>query len=58
MQGVGLAPFEALVNASVGDMYCVHERGVRMAVRYVEFCLKLDGDCSVLELDTFSGLKT
>jgi MFS family permease len=31
-QGVGLAPFEALVNASVGDMYFVHERGVRMAV--------------------------
>lgn len=31
-QGVGLAPFEALVNASVGDMYCVHERGVRMAL--------------------------
>tara|TARA_R110002003_G_scaffold97_12_gene7862 strand:- start:49116 stop:50543 length:1428 start_codon:yes stop_codon:yes gene_type:complete len=30
-QGVGLAPFEALVNASVGDMYHVHERGVRMA---------------------------
>ncbi|KAF2033833.1 MFS transporter-like protein [Setomelanomma holmii] len=31
-QGVGLAPFEALVNASVGDMYHVHERGVRMAL--------------------------
>ncbi|KAF1950721.1 MFS transporter-like protein [Byssothecium circinans] len=30
-QGIGLAPFEALVNASVGDLYCVHERGVRMA---------------------------
>lgn len=58
MQGVGLAPFEALVNASVGDMYCVHERGVRMAVRYVGFYLKLDGNCSVWELDTFSGLKT
>ncbi|OAL06539.1 MFS general substrate transporter [Phaeosphaeriaceae sp. SRC1lsM3a] len=37
MQGVGLAPFEALVNASVGDMYCVHERGVRMAVS--NFCV-------------------
>lgn len=24
MQGVGLAPFEALVNASVGDLYFVH----------------------------------
>lgn len=24
IQGVGLAPFEALVNASVGDMYFVH----------------------------------
>ncbi len=31
-QGVGLAPFEALVNASVGDLYFVHERGGRMAV--------------------------
>jgi MFS family permease len=31
-QGVGLAPFEALVNASVGDLYCVHERGKRMAL--------------------------
>lgn len=31
-QGIGLAPFEALVNASVGDLYCVHERGVRMAL--------------------------
>jgi MFS family permease len=37
VQGVGLAPFEALVNASVGDMYCVHERGVRMAVS--NFCV-------------------
>ncbi len=32
LQGVGLAPFEALVNASVGDLYFVHERGKRMAV--------------------------
>ena len=24
IQGIGLAPFEALVNASVGDLYCVH----------------------------------
>lgn len=31
-QGIGLAPFEALVNASVGDLYCVHERGIRMAL--------------------------
>ncbi|KAK5134286.1 hypothetical protein LTR08_006715 [Meristemomyces frigidus] len=31
-QGVGLAPFEALVNASVGDLYFVHERGSRMAL--------------------------
>ncbi|KAF2255351.1 MFS transporter-like protein [Trematosphaeria pertusa] len=31
-QGIGLAPFEALVNASVGDLYCVHERGLRMAL--------------------------
>lgn len=30
-QGVGLAPFEALVNATVGDLYFVHERGKRMA---------------------------
>jgi MFS family permease len=31
IQGVALAPFEALVNACVGDLYFVHERGVRMA---------------------------
>ncbi|KAF2156808.1 MFS general substrate transporter [Myriangium duriaei CBS 260.36] len=31
-QGVGLAPFEALVNTSVGDLYFVHERGKRMAL--------------------------
>ncbi|TKA58770.1 hypothetical protein B0A55_12666, partial [Friedmanniomyces simplex] len=31
-QGIGLAPFEALVNASVGDLYFVHERGTRMAL--------------------------
>ncbi|KAK0659304.1 putative MFS-type transporter [Lasiodiplodia hormozganensis] len=31
-QGVGLAPFEALVNAVVGDLYFVHERGKRMAL--------------------------
>lgn len=30
-QGVALAPFEALVNACVGDLYFVHERGMRMA---------------------------
>lgn len=31
-QGIGLAPFEALVNASVGDLYHVHQRGKRMAL--------------------------
>lgn len=31
-QGVGLAPFEALVNASIGDLYFVHERGLRMGL--------------------------
>lgn len=36
-QGIGLAPFEALVNASVGDLYHVHERGVRMALS--NFCV-------------------
>lgn len=36
-QGVGLAPFEALVNASVGDLYHVHQRGVRMALS--NFCV-------------------
>lgn len=25
-QGIGLAPFEALVNAAVGDLYFVHVR--------------------------------
>ena len=32
IQGVGVAPFEALVNASVGDLYFVHQRGIRMAL--------------------------
>jgi len=32
VQGIGLAPFEALVNASVGDLFFVHERGTRMAL--------------------------
>lgn len=32
IQGVGCAPFEALVNAAVGDLYFVHERGMRMAL--------------------------
>ena len=32
VQGIGLAPFEALVNASVGDLFFVHERGKRMAL--------------------------
>jgi MFS family permease len=36
-QGVGLAPFEGLLNAAVGDMYHVHERGTRMAV--TNFCV-------------------
>ncbi|KAI0124661.1 major facilitator superfamily transporter [Xylariales sp. AK1849] len=31
IQGIGAAPFEALVNAAVGDLYFVHERGKRMA---------------------------
>jgi MFS family permease len=36
-QGVGLAPYEALVNAVVGDLYFVHERGKRMAL--TNFCV-------------------
>lgn len=32
VQGAGLAPFEGLVNASVGDLFFVHERGKRMAL--------------------------
>ncbi|KAI9884728.1 MAG: hypothetical protein M1823_003472 [Watsoniomyces obsoletus] len=35
IQGVGVAPFESLVNASVGDMYFVHQRGIRMALANV-----------------------
>ncbi|KAI1826497.1 major facilitator superfamily transporter [Xylaria intraflava] len=31
IQGIGAAPFEGLVNAAVGDLYFVHERGKRMA---------------------------
>ncbi|KAK4198365.1 putative MFS transporter [Triangularia verruculosa] len=30
-QGVATAPFESLVNVAVGDLYCVHQRGIRMA---------------------------
>lgn len=36
-QGVGLAPFESLSNAVVGDLYFVHERGPRMA--FVNTCI-------------------
>ncbi|EGD96752.1 MFS transporter [Trichophyton tonsurans CBS 112818] len=36
-QGVGLAPFEALVNAVVGDLFFVHERGKRMASQRMDF---------------------
>ncbi|KAL7275490.1 hypothetical protein RUND412_001576 [Rhizina undulata] len=32
LQGIAITPFEALVNASVGDLYCVHQRGKRMAL--------------------------
>ncbi|KAI1273310.1 major facilitator superfamily transporter [Xylaria sp. FL0933] len=32
IQGVGTAPFEGLVNAAVGDLYFVHQRGKRMAL--------------------------
>ena len=35
IQGVALAPFEALVNACVGDLYFVHQRGTRMAITNV-----------------------
>lgn len=31
VQGVGCAPFESLVNAAIGDLYFVHQRGKRMA---------------------------
>ena len=32
VQGVALAPFEALVNASVGDLYFVHVRNLAYVV--------------------------
>ena len=31
LQGIGCAPFESMINAAVGDLYFVHQRGVRMA---------------------------
>lgn len=37
LQGVALAPFESLVNDCVGDLYFVHERGLRMA--FTNVCL-------------------
>ncbi|KAH8115459.1 MFS general substrate transporter [Phellopilus nigrolimitatus] len=30
--GFGMAPYEALVTASIGDVYFVHERGTRVAI--------------------------
>ena len=41
IQGVGLAPFEALVNASVGDLYFVHVR-TKQAWTFVRFCIRVD----------------
>ena len=32
IQGIGAAPYETLLNATVGDLYFVHERGKRMAL--------------------------
>ncbi|KAF3906503.1 hypothetical protein ABW20_dc0106905 [Dactylellina cionopaga] len=32
LQGVAVCPFEALLGAVVGDLYHVHQRGVRMAL--------------------------
>ncbi|PWW76241.1 MFS general substrate transporter [Tuber magnatum] len=32
LQGVAVCPFETLVNISVGEMYCVHAIGKRMAL--------------------------
>ncbi|KAI9891845.1 MAG: hypothetical protein M1814_002410 [Vezdaea aestivalis] len=32
IQGFAVAPFEALINVTVSDMYFVHERGKRMAL--------------------------
>lgn len=31
VQGIACAPFESMLNAAVGDLYFVHERGWRMA---------------------------
>ncbi|KAH7376294.1 major facilitator superfamily domain-containing protein [Plectosphaerella cucumerina] len=31
IQGVGCSPYETLVNVAVGDLYPVHQRGIRMA---------------------------
>ena len=44
IQGVGLAPFEALVNASVGDLYFVHVSpfAVTGALCFVRFLPKTD----------------
>ena len=41
IQGVGLAPFEALVNASVGDLYFVHVR-TKQAWTFVHTCIQAD----------------
>ena len=47
IQGIGLAPFEALVNASVGDLYFVH------------VCTKLSSTCGHIRMQAnpFSGTR-
>jgi len=32
LQGVGMAPYEALVTATIGDLYFVHQRGLRITI--------------------------
>jgi MFS family permease len=32
IQGLGMAPFEALVTASLGDIFFVHELGMRVSI--------------------------
>lgn len=46
IQGVALAPFEALVNASVGDLYFVH---VSLATGYGTVFLPADNDRNVVK---------
>lgn len=56
IQGVGTAPFEALVNATVGDLYFVHVRSVDFRRCWMKAYLDLTGAWQAYGSDEFGGL--